>query len=108
VVPEDRHARGHRQTVQGHRQTSGQRHLDHRHSQYAGRACDDDLRRQLWAQPSAATTRLELIRAERSDAKRNALDEAIAPLLAMARSLRTTAERDALAAYVIRKIAGSR
>ena len=38
----------------------------------------------------------------------NALDEAIAPLLAIARSLRTTAERDALAVYVIRKIVGSR
>ncbi len=31
--------------------------------QYAGRACDDHLRRQLWALHSAATTRLELIRA---------------------------------------------
>jgi hypothetical protein len=76
--------------------------------QYAGRARDDDLRRQLWAQHSAATTRLELIRAERNDARRNALDEAIAPLLEIARTLRTTAERDALAVYVIRKIAGSR
>ena len=76
--------------------------------QYAGRACDDDLRRQLWAQHSAAATRLELIRAERSDARRNALDEAVAPLLEIARTLRTTAERDALAVYVIRKIADSR
>ena len=74
---------------------------------YAGRAVADQLRRQLWAQHSAATTRLELIRAERNDAKRNALDEAIAPLLQIARTLRTTAERDALAVYVIRKIAGS-
>jgi hypothetical protein len=76
--------------------------------QYAGRACDDDLRRQLWAQHSAATTRLELARAERNDARRNALDEAIAPLLEIARTLRTTAECDALAVYVLRKIAGSR
>jgi hypothetical protein len=49
-----------------------------------------------------------LIRVERNDAKRNALDEAIGPLLQIARTLRTTAERDALAVYVIRKIAGSR
>jgi len=76
--------------------------------QYAGRASDDDLRRQLWAQHSAATTSLELARAERSDARRNALDEAIAPLLRIARTLRTTAERDALAVYVLRKIVGSR
>src|SRR5579875_2939984 len=76
--------------------------------QYAGRACDDELRRQLWAQHSAATTRLELARAERNDARRNAPDEAIAPLLEVARTMRTTAERDALADYVSRNIADSR
>jgi len=51
---------------------------------------------------------LELARAERNDARRNAPDEAIAPLLEIARTMRTTAERDALAVYVIRKIADSR
>lgn len=60
------------------------------------------------AQHSAATTRLELVRAERNDARRNALNEAVAPLLEIARTLRTTAERDALAVYVLRKIADSR
>ncbi len=35
---------------------------------------------------------------------RNALDEAIAPLLELAAPLRTGAQRDALAAYVIRKL----
>ena len=45
-----------------------------------------------------------MIRAERNDARRSALDEALAPLLELAGPLRTSAERDALAAYVIRKL----
>ena len=45
-----------------------------------------------------------LVRAEGDDARRNALDEAIAPLLELAAPLRTGAQRDALAAYVIRKL----
>jgi len=72
--------------------------------EYAGRSPDGELRRRLWALHSTATTRLQMIRAERNDAKRNALDEAIAPLLEVARPLRTGAERDALAAFVIRKL----
>ncbi len=36
--------------------------------------------------------------------RRNALDEALAPLLELAAPLRTGAQRDALAAYVIRKL----
>ena len=39
-----------------------------------------------------------------TNARRNALDEAIAPLLELAAPLRTSAQRDALAAYVIRKL----
>lgn len=39
-----------------------------------------------------------------TNARRNALDEAIAPLLELAAALRTGAQRDALAAYVIRKL----
>jgi hypothetical protein len=39
-----------------------------------------------------------------TNARRNALDEAIAPLLELAAPLRTGAQRDALAAYVIRKL----
>jgi len=44
------------------------------------------------------------LNAERDDARRNALDEAIAPLLELAAPLRTGAQRDALAACVIRKL----
>ena len=51
-----------------------------------------------------AQTRLEALRAERSAARRNALDEALGPLLELAAPLRTTAGRNALAAYVIGKL----
>jgi hypothetical protein len=47
---------------------------------------------------------MEASRAERDAARRNALDEALAPLLQVAAGLRTGAQRDALAAYVIRKL----
>src|SRR6202020_2912351 len=43
--------------------------------------------------------RLELLRAERNAPRRSALDEALAPLLELAGPLRTSAERDAIAAY---------
>jgi hypothetical protein len=71
---------------------------------YTGRSADEQLRRRLWAEHTTAATRLELIRAERSDARASALDEALAPLLELARGLRTNAERDALAVYVLRKL----
>ena len=45
-----------------------------------------------------------MIRAERNAARRSALDEALAPLLELAAPLRTGAERDVLAAYVLRKL----
>jgi len=71
---------------------------------YAGSAADEATRRALWAEHIAAQTRLELIRAERNAARRNALDEALAPLLEVAAGLRTSAERDALAVYILRRI----
>jgi hypothetical protein len=71
---------------------------------YAGPAADEATRRGLWAEHTAAQTRLELIRAERNAARRNALDEALAPLLEVAAGLRTSAERDALAVYILRRI----
>ncbi len=71
---------------------------------YAGSAADEATRRTVWAEHTVAQTRLEMIRAERSDARRSALDEALAPLLELAGPLRTGAERDALAAYVLRKL----
>ena len=71
---------------------------------YAGSAADEATRRAVWAEHTVAQTRLEMIRAERNAARRSALDEALAPLLELACPLRTSAERDALAAYVIRKL----
>lgn len=71
---------------------------------YAGSAAGEATRRALWAEHTVAQTRLEMIRAERKAAHRNALDEALAPLLEVAAPLRTSAERDALAAYVLRKL----
>ncbi len=74
---------------------------------YAGTRADQDTRRTLWTEHTLAQTRIETLRAERNDARRNALDEAIAPLLELAAPLRTGAQRDALAAYVIRKLHGT-
>jgi hypothetical protein len=70
----------------------------------AGSAADEATRRAVWAEHTVAQTRLEMIRAERNAARRSALDEALAPLLELAGPLRTSAERDALAAYVLRKL----
>jgi hypothetical protein len=71
---------------------------------YAGSAAGEATRRAAWAEHTVAQTRLEMIRAERNDARRSALDEALAPLLELAAPLRTSAERDALAAYILRKL----
>ncbi len=65
---------------------------------------DDELRRRLWAEDIAARAQLTLLTQERSDARRNAIDEALAPLLAIARTLKTGADRDAFTAYVIRHL----
>lgn len=43
------------------------------------RAADEAFRRALWAEHAAAQTQLELIHAERNAARRNTLDEALAP-----------------------------
>jgi len=72
--------------------------------EYAGSAADQATRRALWAEHTLAQTQTEASRAERDAARRNALDEALAPLLELAGGLRTGAQRDALAAYVIRKL----
>jgi hypothetical protein len=72
--------------------------------EYAGSQASQETRAALWTQHTLAQTRIEALRAERDAARRNALDEAIAPLLELAGPLRTGAQRDALAAYVIRKL----
>ena len=72
--------------------------------EYAGSQADRETRATLWTEHTLAQTRIEAMRAERDAARRNALDEAIAPLLELAAPLRTGAQRDALAAYVIRTL----
>jgi hypothetical protein len=72
--------------------------------EYAGSAADQATRRALWTEHTLAQTQIEASRAERDAARRNALDEALAPLLEVAAGLRTGAQRDALAAYVLRKL----
>ena len=72
--------------------------------EYAGSQADREARAALWTAHTLAQTRIETLRAERDAARRNALDEALAPLLDLAAPLRTGAQRDALAAYVIRKL----
>ncbi|HLJ99128.1 MAG TPA: hypothetical protein VKU39_04380 [Streptosporangiaceae bacterium] len=75
---------------------------------YAGSDAEPGTCRALRAADAVAQATLAGLRAERSAARRNALDEAIAPLAELAGSLRTGAERDALAAYVIRKLHDAR
>ena len=75
--------------------------------EYAGSQAGQETRAALWTEHTLAQTRIEARRAERDAARRSALDEAIAPLLELAAPLRTGAQRDALAAYVIRKLHNS-
>ncbi len=72
--------------------------------EHAGTQAGQEVRAALWTAHTLAQTQIESLRAERDAARRNALDEAIAPLLELAAPLRTGAQRDALAAYVIRKL----
>jgi hypothetical protein len=75
--------------------------------EYAGTQAGQEARAALWTEHTLARTRIEALRAERDAARRNALDEALAPLLELAAPLRTGAQRDALAAYVIRRLHGA-
>jgi hypothetical protein len=72
--------------------------------EYAGSQAGQEARAALQTEHTLAQTRIEALRAERDAARRSALDEAIAPLLELAAPLRTSAQRDALAACVIRKL----
>jgi len=52
--------------------------------EYAGSQADREARAALWTAHTLAQTRIEALRAERDAARRNALDEALAPLLDLA------------------------
>jgi hypothetical protein len=75
---------------------------------YVGDPDDDDEqhdRRLRWcAADKIARSRNARMRAEANAAKRDALDDALTPVVMIASSLRTNAERDAFAAYVLRVI----
>lgn len=94
---------GSRYTAQVTRRDGGAITL-HGTPEYVGSQADGETRAALWTEHTLAQTRIESLRSERDAARRNALDEALAPLLELAAPLRTGAQRDALAAYVIRKL----
>jgi hypothetical protein len=71
---------------------------------YTGERADDDLRRHLWAADAAARAQLASLAQERNDRRRNAIDEALEPAVAIARTLRSGPERDAFTAYVLRRL----
>jgi hypothetical protein len=75
-----------------------------RHPEYTGEFVGSDERGPLNAADTAARIRLARLAQERKDGASSALDNAIDPLVEIARTLRTGADRDALAAYVIRRI----
>jgi hypothetical protein len=71
----------------------------------AGRG--DALADQWRAEDRAARTRASARRRERDAAKANELDEALAPLLAIAGKLRTHADQEALMMLVLRRMNGA-
>jgi hypothetical protein len=72
---------------------------------YTGeRIADDDRRRELYAADQFARAQLARLAMERGDAKRDELAGLLDPLREFAATLRTSAERDAFAAMVLRTI----
>jgi hypothetical protein len=71
---------------------------------YVGRHGDEAVRAKLEAGHRAAETRLRLAALERNDKRHSALDEAIEPLAAIMRSA-SSVDRDAVLAYVMRRLA---
>jgi hypothetical protein len=78
--------------------------LTRTHPQYTGERLDREERGPLDAADLAARVRLASLAQERKHAAESALDDATEPLVQIARTLRTGADRDALAAYIIRRI----
>jgi hypothetical protein len=71
---------------------------------YTGERVDEQTRREMEALDIAAATLLAAQARDRSDARRKALEDAIAPLAEIAAKLRFGHERDAFLAYVIRRL----
>jgi hypothetical protein len=71
---------------------------------YTGEQVDQPTRREMEALDIAATAILAAATRDRNDARRKALDDAVAPLAQIAAKLRFGHERDAFLAYVIRRL----
>ena len=73
---------------------------------YTGDRVDDEQRRALDVKDTAARTELARLALEKKHATDHALDDAFAPLKVLVQQTRTSAERDALAAFCMRMIYG--
>jgi hypothetical protein len=71
---------------------------------YTGEKVDEPTRQEMEALDIAAMALLAAQARERNDARHRALDDAVAPLVAIAAKLRFGHERDAFLAYVIRRL----
>ncbi|GAA0911553.1 hypothetical protein [Virgisporangium aurantiacum] len=76
----------------------------HNKPTYTGEQTDDVLRRRLRAADTAARAQLARLAQERNDARSNAIDDALDPVLAVARTLKSGPDRDAFTAYLLRRI----
>jgi hypothetical protein len=71
--------------------------------EYLGRHSDEVVRAKLDTAHRAAETRLRLLALERNDKRHNALDAALEPVCDLIRSA-STADRDAILTYVLRRL----
>jgi hypothetical protein len=71
---------------------------------FTGGEADDEARLRLSALDRVARAELARITQERNAARRDALDEAMQPLLKLSAEMRTSADRDALIAAVLRRM----
>lgn len=72
---------------------------------YTADRVSDALRAAWWTEQHTARTRYAIVRDEANAAKVDALNEALEPLLVLARAARTGVQRDALIATVLRRLA---
>lgn len=78
--------------------------IRHGEPSYVALHGDEELRAQLRAEEHAAKAALEALARERRDAKSDALEDAMLPLLRIAGKMRTRAQRDAFTAHVINRL----
>jgi len=82
----------------------GERVTRHGTPVYRGRHADEAVRLALDVQHRAAEVQLRVVAAERADKRNSPLDAALEPLCAAMRDARS-ADRDALLAYILRRLA---